>query len=171
MIDLAEFTKWMLMYYLPAMIANALPVLVKGSYMVDFGKSFIDGKPIFGKNKTIEGLVVGVIGAYVTGSCLEIIFMNPSLSILSIGAGLSALLGDLAGAFIKRRLNIKPGDPAPLLDQLDFALATTFYYYALGVSEVFTNKAYVILALAVIVILHISTNMIAHALGLKQSKL
>lgn len=171
MIDPVEFATWMLMYYSPAMIANALPVLVKGNILIDFGKSFIDGRPVFGKNKTIEGLIIGIIGAYITGSCLAVLFMKPILIILSIGAGSSALLGDLAGAFIKRRLNIKPGDPAPLLDQLDFALATTFFYYALGIPGVLTNKLYVLLALIAIIALHVSANITAYALGLKQSKL
>ncbi|NOZ76874.1 MAG: CDP-archaeol synthase, partial [Euryarchaeota archaeon] len=33
-----------------------------------------------------------------------------------------ALVGDAAGSFIKRRLNMKRGAPAPLLDQLNFVV-------------------------------------------------
>jgi CDP-2,3-bis-(O-geranylgeranyl)-sn-glycerol synthase len=171
MINFEEFTIWLLKYYLPAMVANALPVLVNGNILIDRGKLFVDGKPVFGRNKTIEGLIVGTTGAYVAGSSLGLLFMDSFLPLISIGAGLFALLGDLAGAFVKRRLGLKPGDPAPLLDQLDFALATTLFYYILGVPEFLANQSYIPLALLVIIILHISTNIAAHALGLKKSKL
>ena len=33
---------------------------------------------------------------------------------------MGAILGDAIGSFIKRRLGIEKGRPAPLLDQLDF---------------------------------------------------
>lgn len=171
MIRVEDYIPWLLRYYLPPMVANALPVLVKGSRPVDRGRLFVDGKPLFGKNKTLEGLVLGILGSYVTGSSLAAVFQDPALILLATGAGLSALLGDLTGAFIKRRLNIKPGDPAPLLDQWDFALATTAYYYALNISEVVENPVYVGLTLLVILVLHVLTNMVAYALGLKHSKL
>lgn len=167
----AEYVAWLARYYLAPMVANALPVLVKGSLLVDGGKLFIDGKPIFGQNKTWEGLLLGIAGSYVAGSCVGVLFGDHTLALLALGAGLSALLGDLLGAFIKRRLGIRPGNPAPILDQWDFALATTAYYYALSVKEVLSHPLYIILTLILIFVLHISTNIAAYALGLKRSKL
>ena len=35
-------------------------------------------------------------------------------------SALGAMTGDAIGAFIKRRLNMKPGQAAPILDQWDF---------------------------------------------------
>ena len=39
----------------------------------------------------------------------------------------SAGFGDLAGSFIKRRLNFKSGGFAPIIDQLDFALMAILF--------------------------------------------
>lgn len=170
MIELGNYLLWVLKHYLPPMVANAFPVLIRGTKPIDNGRLFIDNKPLFGKNKTWEGLLLGVTGAYVTGSCVGAFLNEPLTPLLALGAGFSALLGDLLGAFIKRRLSIKPGDPAPLLDQLDFALATTAYYYLLGVQDIVLKPLYVIITFLLIIILHVLTNVIAYALGLKHSK-
>jgi CDP-2,3-bis-(O-geranylgeranyl)-sn-glycerol synthase len=41
--------------------------------------------------------------------------------------GLGTVTGDLCGAFVKRRLGLERGAPAPLLDQLDFILGTLLF--------------------------------------------
>ncbi|MEM0000047.1 MAG: CDP-archaeol synthase [Desulfurococcaceae archaeon] len=171
LIEPEDYLLWVLRYYLPPMIANAFPVLIGGTKPIDGGKLFVDNKPIFGKNKTWEGLLLGVIGAYIAGSCIGAFLGEPLTPLLALGAGFSALLGDLLGAFIKRRLSIKPGDPAPLLDQWDFALAVTAYYYLLGIGDVVLRPLYVVTTLLLILALHVLTNVVAYALGLKHSKL
>ncbi|MEM4481671.1 MAG: CDP-2,3-bis-(O-geranylgeranyl)-sn-glycerol synthase [Desulfurococcaceae archaeon] len=168
--EIIDYAMWTIKYYLPPMIANATPVLIRGTTPIDGGRYLRDGKPIFGKNKTWEGFIAGTIEAYIAGACLGIIFSDYALPLLSLGAGLSALFGDLMGAFIKRRASIQPGDPAPILDQLDFALAATGYYYAFGVNEVMAQPTYIILTLILVIALHIATNRAAYALGLKHTK-
>lgn len=168
--NISDFTLWVLKYYLPPMIANATPVLLRGHLAIDRGHLFLDRRPIFGKNKTWEGMIAGSVEAYIAGVCLGSILSNHSLPLLSLGAGISALLGDLLGAFIKRRIGINPGDPAPLLDQLDFALMATVYYYVVGVEEVILNPTHVLAVLGLILLLHIVTNRVAYMIGLKQTK-
>ena len=40
---------------------------------------------------------------------------------------LGALLGDLTGAFIKRRLGIQPGGLLPIVDQIDFVVGAVVF--------------------------------------------
>jgi len=162
--------EWIICYYLTPMITNAMPVLISGNKPIDNNISFIDGKPLLGKNKTWEGLLVGLVGAYITASTISAILNKPNLLLLASGAGLAALIGDLVGAFIKRRLNIPPGAPAPILDQLDFYAATTLYYYLLDIDDVTSRPIYLLLTALIIMILHVISNLLAYAAGLKKSK-
>lgn len=166
-----ELLEWIVRYYLTPMIANAMPVLISGNKPIDNNALFIDKKPILGKNKTWEGFLAGLVGACVTGSVISVIERSPSMALLALGAGLSALLGDILGAFIKRRLGIPPGALAPLLDQLDFFAATTLYYYLLGVSDVVSKPIYVLITAMIVVFLHVTSNLLAYLAGLKTSRL
>ena len=58
-------------------------------------------------------LTYGVIGIHAYGS----IIAGFGLGFLM---AFGALAGDAAGSFLKRRLGLQSGDPAPFLDQLDF---------------------------------------------------
>ncbi len=44
----------------PAYCANAAPVLAGGGLPMDFDKNFMDGRRIFGKNKTFRGFFFGL---------------------------------------------------------------------------------------------------------------
>ncbi|MFX1297972.1 MAG: CDP-2,3-bis-(O-geranylgeranyl)-sn-glycerol synthase [Promethearchaeota archaeon] len=73
---------------------------------------------------------------------------------------LGAPLGDLIGSFLKRRLNLERGAPAPVIDQLDFLLGAIFLAYI-----IFPLRwMYIIFALLVTLLLHILTNTIAFKL-------
>ncbi|MCJ7560183.1 CDP-archaeol synthase, partial [Candidatus Bathyarchaeota archaeon] len=50
-----------LKFIFPAYCANAAPVIAGGGRPMDFGKTFFDGKPIFGKNKTFKGFFFGLV--------------------------------------------------------------------------------------------------------------
>jgi hypothetical protein len=46
-----------------------VPVVAGGGYPIDFGRKFFDGKPIFGKNKTLRGFFSGlIIGTMIIGT-------------------------------------------------------------------------------------------------------
>lgn len=124
---------------LPAYASNGLVPLFKGKRRLDCGKKCWDGEPILGPGKTVEGLVLGsIIGAIIglvemlafpylpwtlSDVPLTLVRMSPLLGFL---LGFGAMAGDSAGSFIKRRLKLKRGQPAPLLDQLDFLFGAFF---------------------------------------------
>ncbi len=92
---------------------------------VDGGRLFWDGKPLFGPNKTIRG----IIGAVATG-----VVGAPVLGLPWFAGGAAAVLsmaGDLLSSFIKRRLNFGSGSTVPFLDQIfegAFPLIALFPY-------------------------------------------
>ena len=93
-----------------------------------------------------------------------ILFRNYLLVPVGIVASIGALLGDLFGAFLKRRLDIPPGNPLPVVDQLDFILGALLL--ASPVLSV-TAGAVLILVIATIPI-HLLSNAVAYVLRLKK---
>jgi len=52
----------------------------------------------------------------------------PEMSIpLAFMISLGALVGDMVESFFKRQMNLKPGAPLPLFDQLDFVFGAVFF--------------------------------------------
>ena len=91
----------------------------------------------------------------------EVIF--PSI-IKGFLLSLGALTGDLIGSFIKRRLNISRGYPAPGLDQLDFVAG------AIIISSIVYVPPFELILTAVIItpLIHIAANIVGYALHLKK---
>lgn len=83
---------------------------------LDGNTRFVDGRPLFGRSKTIRGvmasLLVTTLGARVIG--------------LEFGTGLlvatTAMAGDLLSSFVKRRLDLAPSSRATGLDQVPESL-------------------------------------------------
>ncbi|MEM2980221.1 MAG: CDP-2,3-bis-(O-geranylgeranyl)-sn-glycerol synthase [Thermoproteota archaeon] len=145
-------------FYIPAYAANASALIFKGRRQMDFGKFFIDGKPVFGKGKTFRGFFLGLAVGVIIGILMGIPFSQVFL--ISLGA----LLGDLAGAFIKRRLSIKPGDPAPILDQFDFMLGATL----LSQPWKYLDPRSIIIIMALTPAVHLVSNVSAFLLKIKK---
>ncbi len=154
--------------YLPAMVANATPViigkLIRRRHPIDFNKNFVDGRPILGPGKTWEGLLGGLLAGSLVGALISSSLSYPTLVTASLFVPLGALLGDIAGSFLKRRLGIKRGDPLPIADQLDFYIGATIALYVKG--EMPHLLAVVVFAVLVYY-LHKATNELAYALRLK----
>lgn len=166
-----EVVYFIVKYYLPPMVANSSPVLIKGTIPVDNNKTWRDGRRLLGPNKTVEGLLIGILSSFTTASCINMVIRAGfSYILLATLAGTAALIGDLAGAFIKRRLGIPPGGHLPIIDQLGFAVAATVLYYLIGIEEVVSNPTLVSVTLALIFALHVSTNYLAYLFGLKSSR-
>ncbi|MEM1564080.1 MAG: CDP-2,3-bis-(O-geranylgeranyl)-sn-glycerol synthase [Candidatus Bathyarchaeia archaeon] len=150
----------------PAYCANAMPVLAGGGLPLDLGRKFFDGKPIFGKNKTFRGFFSGLIIGTIAGFAEAAVFQEyKSIGHFGFLLSLGALLGDLAGAFIKRRLGIPPGGLLPIVDQVDFVAGALIFAIPLQVLSLE-------LTLAILIItppLHMATNFAAYKLGLKSS--
>lgn len=152
--------------------ANAFPPLMKGKKPIDLGKN-LGKERILGDGKTVEGTLGGLaFGLFII---LVQIYVQSQISLLKeygfveinfiLGLFLvsGALLGDIVGSFIKRRLGIKRGKPAPLLDQLDFLFG------AMILSSIFVKLEWITILILVIVtpIIHYISNAIAYLLKIK----
>jgi CDP-2,3-bis-(O-geranylgeranyl)-sn-glycerol synthase len=148
----------------PIYCTNGAPVVFGGGRPIDFGKSLRDGERIFGDHKTIRGFASGVIVGIIV-ALFEGHFFSGNLFPVAILASLGALLGDLGGAFFKRRLGIMPGRALPGLDQLDFVAGA-----------VLASSAVIEISLGSLLILflvtppiHFLTNLGAYVLRLKST--
>ena len=158
-----------LYYIFPAYCANGAPVIFGGGRSIDSGKLFIDGKPLFGSHKTIRGFIAGLaIGTFV-GWLQEAIapaagFPKGSV-LLGFMLSLGAMIGDLAGSFLKRRLSLDPGAPLPIIDQIDFALMALLMAALVKPPTIVMT----IIILVLTVPIHLLINMLAYLLGLKKT--
>jgi CDP-2,3-bis-(O-geranylgeranyl)-sn-glycerol synthase len=158
---------------LPAYVANGTPVVAAKiitvlnleRHPIDFNKYFFDRKRIFGDNKSWEGFLTGLALGIVTGFIQYYIIEDDIYIYRGIVLSFGALTGDLIGAFIKRRLGIKPGKPLPVLDQILFIVIAITFTQALNYLIIsFVEFVYIIITTF---ILHITTNFIAYLLKLK----
>ena len=152
-----------LKFIFPAYCANGAPVLAGGGLPMDFGKNFLDGKRILGKNKTFRGFFFGLLIGGLVGLLEVGLFGYPVL--FSFVSPLGALMGDLAGAFLKRRLNISPGGLLPVIDQIDFVVGAVVF--SLPLSIVSWQLAVVVLMITPPI--HLFTNYLAYRLKLKSN--
>jgi len=166
--DIATLIVEALKFIFPAYCANAVPVIAGGGRPMDFGKNFFDGKPVLGKNKTFRGFFFGLAVGVAVGLVEWVLFGYPFL--FSVLLPLGALCGDLAGAFLKRRLGIAPGDLLPIIDQIDFVVGALLFslpFFSLPLTVTYWE-----LAIAVIIItppIHLLTNFLAYKLKLKKN--
>jgi CDP-2,3-bis-(O-geranylgeranyl)-sn-glycerol synthase len=151
-----------ILFALPAYMANMAPLIlskvIHKRRPLDMGRKWVDGKRVFGDNKSVEGFVVGVFAGWVTG-----LFLGSPLRGLLMGFG--AMMGDALGSFIKRRLNIAQGEPAPFLDQYLFILMALLFGYIAG--YVTTSDQLVVILIAT-PILHVSSNYVAYLLKVRK---
>ena len=176
-----------LWFILPAYVANSiasdvahLPFLEKFSYPLDFGLKWRNVR-IFGPNKTWRGLVFGVIAAVATGVLQQnyaggatsflsgylhldsTLHLPPMSTALAFMLGFGAIVGDAVKSFFKRRMGIESGQPAPLLDQLDYIFGAFFFAWLLGS----ISLEYFAVIIIVTVPLHLMANFVAWLLKLK----
>jgi CDP-2,3-bis-(O-geranylgeranyl)-sn-glycerol synthase len=159
-----------LKFIFPAYCANATPVLAGGGTKMDFGKNFIDGKRIFGNNKTWRGFFFGWAVGFLVGIMEGFLFgFNNYPLLFSVFIPLGALLGDLTGAFIKRRVNIVPGGLLPIVDQIDFVVGAVVFALPLAlISWQGLSWEVIVIVLLLTPPIHLLTNFIAYKLNLKK---
>ncbi len=140
----------------PMYVANSFALLLGGGKPLDLGKRFIDGRRLLGDGKTFRGAIGGFLFGGVVGFLL-----------CGLGEGLTlasgSILGDIFASFLKRRLKLERGEPAPLLDQLDFYLFASLFFsiaYDLEI-EIFLT------GLIVTPISHLIGNLLAYSLKIK----
>jgi len=101
---------------------NGAPILLRNllqgrcAFPLDGYACAWDGRRVLGPSKTWRGLFAAVI----TAGALAPVFGLSSL--LGMGVGALAMLGDSVSSFCKRRLGLRSGVRVPLLDQMPEAL-------------------------------------------------
>ena len=99
------------------MVANGAPIIARDilqerwSYPIDGGKTWYDGRPLFGPAKTVRGLLAASVA---TGCAAPLVGCSILLGVL---IGLCAMCGDLLSSFVKRRLGMQSSASALGLDQ------------------------------------------------------
>lgn len=182
--------------FLPAYVANMSPVFVARlvptwNARIDGGRLGRDGKALLGPGKTWRGLVGGAVTGGLTalaqsvtagGMFADLDFGrslgSPLWAIALFGAfvGLMALAGDAVKSYFKRRRGKEGGAPWVPFDQLDFVVFGLLAVVVASplLADGWTRDAFlgdwVVLATIVLLtpILHLGTNMLGYALGLKK---
>ena len=166
-----------LVFIFPAYFANGMPVIFGGGRPIDGGRSFLDGKPLLGSHKTVRGffagLTIGTLVGLVEYALLEPFHSSPFLStipfspsfLLGFVLSLGALVGDLMDSFIKRRLDIPPGSPLPVVDQLDFVGGALLFSLMMGELP---SPLIILIIVIITPPIHLLTNFLAYLLGVKK---
>ena len=161
-----------LWFIFPAYCANAVPVIFGGHRPIDFGKSFLDGKPILGSHKTLRGFFSGLLVGTLVGFLQTLLSQHLLFQydtkfqytvLLGFVISLGALIGDLVESFIKRRLDLPPGGSLPIGDQLDFIVGALLF--SLPVSP--PSLLMILIILVITPFIHLLTNLLAGLLGIK----
>jgi CDP-2,3-bis-(O-geranylgeranyl)-sn-glycerol synthase len=104
------------------MLANGTPLIAKKlfgerySYPLDGNVTFADGRPLFGRSKTIRGIVLAGLK---TTAAAPTIGLRWETGLL---VGGFAMAGDLFSSFCKRRFDMPTSSRASGLDQIPEAL-------------------------------------------------
>jgi CDP-2,3-bis-(O-geranylgeranyl)-sn-glycerol synthase len=171
--------------FLPALIPNSAAVVFGGGTPIDLGRTW-RGKRILGDGKTWRGFFGGTLSGILLG-LLQISagVLAGSPDLLGFGAlpeaagvvaalALGSLLGDMAGAFVKRRLGLERGAKAVGLDQYDFVAGAMLLTLALFPAWFMARyvEGHGLLALAALLLfvpfLHRLVNIIGYRRGLKK---
>ncbi len=117
-------------------IANATPVIMsmllgeRWKQPLDRGLLLSDGYPLLGTSKTVRGLIGSIAACALLAPLFELSLLQGA------GFGALAMLGDLLSSFCKRRLGLRSGQPALLLDQIPETLLPLWIMQpALGASS------------------------------------
>ena len=130
--------------FLPAFLANASPVVAKNIPIIR-ELSWPIHERFFGKNKTVRGLITGILVGMITGLLLYfcrhifVRFLTNYTTIYNlyhdwkqamlvggtIAAG--ALVGDMGKSFVKRRLGKKPGSMFQPWDGIDYMIGAIIF--------------------------------------------
>jgi CDP-2,3-bis-(O-geranylgeranyl)-sn-glycerol synthase len=125
MLDITAIIIDTIWLYLPAAVANTVPVFAARYNWTPFLDKPIDanakwgGIRILGDHKTWRGLVLGTVVGTLVGA-----LQGHGLA-LAFALSFGALAGDAIKSLIKRRSGIPPGYNLPVLDQIDYVLGAS----------------------------------------------
>jgi CDP-2,3-bis-(O-geranylgeranyl)-sn-glycerol synthase len=166
---------------LPAYVPNPAAVVFGGGPPIDGGRTWKDGRRVFGEGKTIRGFALGVLAGIAVGG-VELWVQtlpgwSPAWDFLPLqtpatvcALALGALLGDLAKSFVKRRLGKGQGAPWAIADQFDLVAGAFLLTYVVAPGWMLENITLPVLfwILVLTPILHRVTNIAGHRLGVKR---
>ena len=170
-------------FMLPAYVANLSGLAFGGGTPVDGGKECKDGRRLIGNGVTWKGLqngtiigtlvgvVLGIIGTFygdlsaLTGGIIDLHVYGSVFGGLILGflMAFGALLGDAVGSFLKRRIGLERGAPAPIMDQLDFVIGAL----VLSLLVVQISWEFFIIIALLSLVLHLGSNTFAYLIGIK----
>lgn len=176
MIDF-NFIKESFWLFLPAFLGNLMPVvigrigIVNNFFLIPIDQGvLINGRPLFGENKTLGGFLSGIIAGFLAFLILFFLqyrhwsWLMDLMFCLSMSIG--ALFGDLIKSFFKRRLNKKSGSPWVPFDQIDYVISSWL------ISGIFIpwqeTSSYFLLVIVVSPLFHFLLNVLAYRLGWKK---
>src|SRR6516225_8111296 len=103
-------------------IANGTPVVIKrllGDFLahpLDGGRTFVDGRPLFGSSKTIRGVATSMVA---TAAFAPVFGVTLTTGLV---IALGAMGGDLLSSFLKRRMGYASSSRALGVDQIPESL-------------------------------------------------
>ncbi len=170
-------------FMLPAYVANLSGLAFGGGTPVDGGRECKDGRRLIGNGVTWKGLqngtiigtlvgaVLGIIGTFygdlsvLTGGIIDLHVYGSLIGGLILGflMAFGALLGDAVGSFLKRRMGLERGAPAPFMDQLDFVVGAL----VLSLLVVRISWSFFIIIALLSLFLHLGSNTFAYLIGIK----
>ena len=170
-------------FMLPAYVANLSGLAFGGGTPVDGGKECKDGRRLIGNGVTWKGLqngtiigtlvgvVLGIVGTFygdlsaLTGGIIDLHVYGSVFGGLILGflMAFGALLGDAVGSFLKRRIGLERGAPAPIMDQLDFVIGAL----VLSLLVVQISWEFFIIIALLSLVLHLGSNTFAYLIGIK----
>lgn len=102
------------------LLANVLPallgVLLGPGRPLDAGLRLGDGRPLFGRTKSLRGLLASLLATPAAAAALGLPWQ------VGLLVALGAMTGDLAASFTKRRLGYPSSTTVPLLDTVPESL-------------------------------------------------
>jgi len=162
---------------LPAYIPNNVAVLAGGGRPIDGGRTLDDGNRLLGDGKTWRGTAFGTAAGVAVALVLNrihpfvsgVVVADPFPIAAAVSLAFGAMLGDILASFLKRRTGRERGAVFPGVDQLDFVVVSLVLTAIVATGwflDTFTLPV-VVAVLVLTPLLHVSTNAIAYALGLK----
>ncbi len=131
-------------------LANGSPVIAKRIFNeryampIDGNARFVDGQPLFGRSKTIRGVLASLL---VTTLAAPLLGLQIKIGLL---VAIAAMVGDLLSSFLKRRFRLAPSSKATGLDQIpeslfpllacQSALSLTVFDIAIGCAIFFVGE-------------------------------
>ncbi len=160
-----------LYFMLPAYVANMAPVFAQ-RILGSWGSAPINER-LLGSHKTYRGFIAGICAAIVT-IYLQRYWTTYALvpyeriNIVPYGflLGFGALFGDAVKSLAKRRRGIAPGVRWMPWDQLDFIIGALVFIAPLYMP----SWRHILIILIVSPVLHILTNQLGYALGIKSTR-